>query len=44
MLAVSAGFDTFKTDPIMEMNFGIEIFYKIGRQLAQCVEAFDIAW
>jgi acetoin utilization deacetylase AcuC-like enzyme len=34
LLAVSAGFDAYKNDPITQMGLEIETFYEIGRRIA----------
>jgi len=34
LLAVSAGFDSYKDDPITSMDLEIETFYEIGRRIA----------
>jgi acetoin utilization deacetylase AcuC-like enzyme len=34
LLAVSAGFDAYKGDPITQMGLEIETFYEIGRRIA----------
>ena len=35
LLAVSAGFDSFKGDPITDMNLEITSFEKIGREISR---------
>jgi len=34
LLAVSAGFDSYKDDPITHMNLEVETFYEIGQRIA----------
>jgi acetoin utilization deacetylase AcuC-like enzyme len=34
LLAVSAGFDSYKNDPITHMGLAVETFYEIGRRVA----------
>jgi acetoin utilization deacetylase AcuC-like enzyme len=34
VLAVSAGFDAYKNDPITHMGLEVETFYEIGRRVA----------
>ena len=38
LLAVSAGFDAYKGDPITNMDLEIETFYEIGRRVADVTE------
>jgi len=38
LLAVSAGFDSYKNDPITHMGLEVETFYEIGRRMA------DFTW
>jgi acetoin utilization deacetylase AcuC-like enzyme len=39
LLAVSAGFDAYKNDPITSMGLEIESFYEIGRRIAAVTRA-----
>lgn len=38
LLAVSAGFDAYKGDPITSMDLEIETFYEIGRRIADVTQ------
>jgi acetoin utilization deacetylase AcuC-like enzyme len=38
LLAVSAGFDSFKNDPITHMDLEVETFYEIGRRVADLTQ------
>jgi acetoin utilization deacetylase AcuC-like enzyme len=38
LLAVSAGFDSYKDDPITSMDLEIETFYEIGRRIADVAQ------
>ncbi len=38
LLAVSAGFDSFKNDPITHMGLEVETFYEIGRRVADLTQ------
>ena len=38
LLAVSAGFDSYKDDPITSMDLEVETFYEIGRRVADIVQ------
>jgi acetoin utilization deacetylase AcuC-like enzyme len=38
LLAVSAGFDAYKGDPITSMNLEVETFYEIGRRIADVTQ------
>ena len=42
LLAVSAGFDSFKNDPITHMGLEVETFYEIGRRVADFTQ--PIGW
>lgn len=38
LLAVSAGFDSYKNDPITHMDLEVETFYEIGRRVAELTQ------
>ena len=38
LLAVSAGFDSYKDDPITSMDLEVETFYEIGRRIADTAQ------
>jgi acetoin utilization deacetylase AcuC-like enzyme len=38
LLAISAGFDSYKTDPITHMDLEVETFYEIGRRVANLAQ------
>jgi acetoin utilization deacetylase AcuC-like enzyme len=38
LLAVSAGFDSYKDDPITSMDLEVETFYEIGRRIADITQ------
>jgi acetoin utilization deacetylase AcuC-like enzyme len=43
LLAVSAGFDSFKNDPITHMGLEVETFYEIGRRVADLTQPTSTA-